>query len=97
MTTEALSKDQQIELMRSWARSRRITILPGLVPARTQLEMRRGAEKTGGPDPFDPDGTTVVYIGHEEFEERTGDFPSELLVARVALALNARQDEQKGE
>lgn len=94
---DAQTFEQRHNLLLCWARGRRIFVDPPLVSPQTRLEMRRGAERTGGFDPFNPDGTTVVYVGEEQIEERTGDFPSETMVARIALALDARMDEQKGE
>lgn len=91
---QAADAAMRLAMMQRWMREGRIFVDPPLlVSDRTKLEMRRGAERTGSPDPFDPAGTTTVTIGAEVLIEPTGVFPSEVMVARIALALYARQDE----
>lgn len=79
--------------MRDWMRSGRVFINPLPVSAGTKIEMQRGAERTGQPDPFGA-GVTTVSIGREEIEEPTDEFPTDLMVARVSLALEAGVDRE---
>lgn len=86
------------ELVSTWVKARRIMVTPPVVNPQTMIEMRRGAEKTGSPDPFDPRCPCSVWVGKElVYFEELSIFPSEQMIARIALALQAGVDEQKGE
>lgn len=86
------------ELVATWVKDRRVMVNPPVVNPQTMLEMRRGAERTGSPDPFDPRLPCSVWVGKEiVYFEELSIFPSEQMIARIALALQAGVDEQKGE
>lgn len=91
------------ELVAGWVKARRIMVTPPVVNPQTRLEMQRGAEKTGSPDPFDLRQPCTVWVGRELVHFETLEvFPSEQMVARIALALHAgvgqlAQDEDKSD
>lgn len=91
-------RDRRFEIVQKWTHARRIMVNPPVVNPSTRTEMQRGAEKTGQPDPFDPHAPVTVWCGGMivMFEELSV-FPSEQMIARIGLALEAGMDEQKGE
>lgn len=90
----AIQKDQRLDMMRRWSRERRIFVEPFLVSDKTRAEMRRGAERTGSPDPFGSK-VTMVSIGDEiVLREPTDEFPTENMIAQISLALEAGMDRE---